>query len=288
MCCSIVLGKRTTSQGLCVTWTHLPLISSNQYTMEKIDSESMINGSSDNDTIMAEASCCKRLSSCSTLVQPGLARPKRGLPEENMRHVKPRTQLHSVHSNTDTDVFHFEDALKILPCETCMVQPIRSLSENHSTTPESSQLSQLDEETDNISNAYISMENYTLSLHINSLPHCILVHVFRQLSLADRHQRAALVCWQWHRLSQDPDLWHDVNLRGLPKTDDEVLGRVVRFSKRVLLLDITDCRKITDAGLENAFAVCKDLNKLILVRWESKVWSFVKLTTYSRLPFKAD
>lgn len=268
--CSGLLVKRATSQGLCFTQTRFPVIASDLYKMEKIDSESTIKGSPDNNTIIPESSCCKRLSSRSALVQPGLARPKRGLPEENMRHVKPRTQLHSVHANTDTDVIqnyeNFEDALKILPCDTCMVQPVRSLSENLSATAESSQLSQLNEETDNIFNTYISMENSESSLHINSLPHCVLIHIFRQLSMTDRHQRAAHVCWQWHRLSQDPDLWREVNLRGLLKIDDEVLGRVVRFSKRVISLDITDCRKITDVGLENAFVVCKDLNKLILVR----------------------
>lgn len=262
--------KRATSQGLCFTQTRFPVIASDLYKMEKIDSESTIKGSPDNNTIIPESSCCKRLSSRSALVQPGLARPKRGLPEENMRHVKPRTQLHSVHANTYTDVIqnyeNFEDALKILPCDTCMVQPVRSLSENLSATAESSQLSQLNEETDNIFNTYISMENSESSLHINSLPHCVLIHIFRQLSMTDRHQRAAHVCWQWHRLSQDPDLWREVNLRGLLKIDDEVLGRVVRFSKRVISLDITDCRKITDVGLENAFVVCKDLSKLILVR----------------------
>lgn len=236
--------------------------------MEKIDSESTIKGPPENDAIIVESSFCKRLSSCSTVVQPGVVRPKRGLPEENMRHVKPRTRLRSVQSNIDTDVIHnyekFEDALKMLPCDPGMVEPTRSLSENSLTTTESNP--QMNEERDNISHEYIFMEKSEPSLNINSLPHCVLVHIFRQLSMADRHQRAALVCWQWFRLSQDPDLWREVNLRGLLTIDDEVLGRVMRFSKRVISLDITDCRNVTDAGLENAFTVCRDLNKLILVR----------------------
>jgi hypothetical protein len=100
-------------------------------------------------------------------------------------------------------------------------------------------------------------------LHINNLPYPILLRVFQNLTLYDRESRAALVCLYWLRLSRDPVLWNTLGVGGQRKITDEVLLRLARYSNNITVVDITDCRTVTDSGfislLHNCFTSIKSL-----------------------------
>jgi len=103
-------------------------------------------------------------------------------------------------------------------------------------------------------------------LHIDSLPHSILLHIFRCLSLHDLLRRVCLVSKHWRDMGRDPDLWRVVNLKGQNKVTDDVIRRLTSYSHNVLWVDVTDSRLVTNEGISLVAKQCSQLRVLKLIR----------------------
>ena len=106
-----------------------------------------------------------------------------------------------------------------------------------------------------------------LNLHIDSLPHSILLHIFRCLSLHDLLRRVCLVSKHWRDMGRDPDLWRVVNLKGQNKVTDDVVRRLTSYSHNVLWVDVTDSRLVTNEGISLVAKQCSQLRVLKLIRY---------------------
>lgn len=193
-----------------------------------------------------------------------LIRPKRGVVENKVRNVKPRIDQQSESLPDDGECSSHElnvvdESSELLSSVQLVNQTISS--KEHKIEPEEHR------SNGDTASTFTSCSGIPfLCLHINGLPHLVLVHIFRQLPLTDRLLRVALVCRYWRQLTHDPDLWRQIDFRGRLKVNDDVLAKVVRFSKRVTSVDLTDCKNVTEAGVENMLSVCKNIQKLSIVR----------------------
>ena len=102
---------------------------------------------------------------------------------------------------------------------------------------------------------------------INTLPASLLVEIFKYFTPCTLLQRISCVCKYWYNLSRDPDLWRTLNLRNQHKLTDLVLGQLLKFSERVLHVNLTDCRFITDKGIKAVLSKCWCIQTLKLMRW---------------------
>ena len=107
----------------------------------------------------------------------------------------------------------------------------------------------------------------SFSLHVDSLPHSILLSVFKYLSLYDLLRVIALVSKRWRDMGRDPDLWRTVNLRGQNKVTDDVINLLTSYSHNVRLVDVTDSRLVTNEGIYLVAKRCTQLRELKLIRY---------------------
>ncbi|XP_038057993.1 F-box/LRR-repeat protein 17-like [Patiria miniata] len=106
----------------------------------------------------------------------------------------------------------------------------------------------------------------TSKLHLNRLPPQLLAHVFSFLTVPELLRTAAFVCKHWHRVSHFWTLWHQMRFRDHPNVTDGDLVELCSRHCSVGLLDLSDCLRITDEGLEKALVHCKMLRDLFLIR----------------------
>ena len=117
--------------------------------------------------------------------------------------------------------------------------------------------------------ASVTLSDVSLSYssdHINSLPHSLMVHIFRQLTLYDLLHRASLVCKYWLQLSHDSDLWRCIDVQGMLKVDDLALNELTSYSDNVTAIDITDSRLITSSGVVKVLTKCRKLQSFKAAR----------------------
>lgn len=103
-------------------------------------------------------------------------------------------------------------------------------------------------------------------LHINQLPHHILMSIFKHLKLIELTNVASLVCKFWHVLATDPALWREIHLKGQNHVDDDILFRLTSLSGNVSVLDISDTKFVTTQGFVRVAQQCTALRRLKLVR----------------------
>lgn len=193
-----------------------------------------------------------------------LIRPKRGVVENRMRNVKPRIDQQSESLPDDGECSGHE--LNVVDESSELLSSVQLVNRTISSREHTTESEQHSNNIDAVS-TLTSCSNLPFPrLHINELPQLVLLHIFCQLPLTDRLLRVALVCRYWRQLTHDPDLWRQIDFRGRMKVNDDVLARVVRFSRRVISVDLTDCKNVTDAGVENMLSVCKNIQKLSIVR----------------------
>ena len=112
-------------------------------------------------------------------------------------------------------------------------------------------------------------------LHVESLPHSILLCIFKYLSLHDLLRVIALVSKRWRDMGRDPDLWRVINLEGQNKVTDEVINRLTGYSDNVRLVDVTDSRLVTNEGISLVAKRCTQLRVLKLIRYFTHtLWNF--------------
>ena len=104
-------------------------------------------------------------------------------------------------------------------------------------------------------------------LHVDSLPHTILLCIFKYLSLHDLLCVIALVSKRWRDMGCDPDLWRVINLEGQNKVTDEVINRLSGYSDNVRLVDVTDSRLVTNEGISLVAKRCTQLRVMKLIRY---------------------
>ncbi|KAK3595438.1 hypothetical protein CHS0354_003433 [Potamilus streckersoni] len=115
-------------------------------------------------------------------------------------------------------------------------------------------------------NLYAVSDHLLKEPHINVLPSSLLLHIFSYLSLFDILRKASLVCKYWYNLCRDPSLWRYLNLGYQMKLTDQVLGQLSLFSERVIYVDLTDCRFLTNTGIRALLNRCRYLQTLKLMR----------------------
>ena len=101
---------------------------------------------------------------------------------------------------------------------------------------------------------------------INGLPSSLLVEIFNNLSPCTLLRRVSSVCKYWYNLSRDPDLWRVMNLRNQHKLTDDTLEQLLNFSERVLHVNLTDCRFLTNQGVRTTLSRCRYIRTLKLMR----------------------
>ncbi|KAM7437175.1 F-box/LRR-repeat protein 17 [Porites harrisoni] len=103
------------------------------------------------------------------------------------------------------------------------------------------------------------------SFKINNLPQVVFLSILSYLDLKDLG-RASCVSKHWYNSTLDPCLWRKLKLQKRHKVDDEVLVRITNHGSAVSVLDVSECRSITEEGLLKALLQCKCLVDLSVVR----------------------
>jgi len=103
------------------------------------------------------------------------------------------------------------------------------------------------------------------SFQINSLPQVVFLSILSYLGVQNLG-RASCVSKHWYNSSLDPCLWRKLKLQKRQKVDDEVLARVTNLGSNASVLDVSECRNITEEGLIQALRQCQCLMELNVVR----------------------
>lgn len=104
------------------------------------------------------------------------------------------------------------------------------------------------------------------AVSINDIPPPILLKVFSYLKIQDLLLSVSLVCKHWHNLAMDPELWRSIDIKGLLKVSDEIFGKITSLSQNVISVNLSDSKMITDAGIVQMAASCRQLRTLRMVR----------------------
>ncbi|XP_022100523.1 F-box/LRR-repeat protein 17-like [Acanthaster planci] len=104
------------------------------------------------------------------------------------------------------------------------------------------------------------------ALHLNQLPPQLLAHVFSFLTVRELLCTAALVCKHWECVTHFWTLWHQMRFREHTNVTDQDLIKLCSRHCGVGFLDLSDCLRITDDGLEKAFVHCNMLRDVFLIR----------------------
>ena len=100
---------------------------------------------------------------------------------------------------------------------------------------------------------------------INSLPHSLLLKVFKILPISDLLCKAALVCHLWYDLAHNADLWRHFSVKShAKKVTDSVLIKMTGYSNNVSLVDLTDSKQLTTQGVSQMTKQCPNLRTLKL------------------------
>lgn len=103
------------------------------------------------------------------------------------------------------------------------------------------------------------------SFQINHLPQVVFLSILSYLDVKDLG-RASCVSRHWYNSALDPCLWRKLKLQKRQKVDSEVLVRITNYGLTVTVLDISECRNITEEGLNKALQQCRYLVELYVVR----------------------
>ena len=114
-------------------------------------------------------------------------------------------------------------------------------------------------------NGFACEEDATKSFQINSLPQVVFLSILSYLDLKDLG-RASRVSKYWYNSSLDPCLWRILKLQKRQQVTDEVLVRIASIGKNATLLDVSECTKITEAGIIKSIRRCPLLADLSAVR----------------------
>lgn len=103
--------------------------------------------------------------------------------------------------------------------------------------------------------------------NINRLPYCVLVQIFQNFSPFMLLNKVSQVCKYWYNVSRDPDLWRDLIMTNHCKLTDEFLLDLLKFSDyRAKTVNLTECRFITNHGIQRLLEKCRNLHVLKLIR----------------------
>ena len=112
----------------------------------------------------------------------------------------------------------------------------------------------------------VKVENESTNcFQISSLPQVVFLSILSYLDRKDLG-RASCVSKHWYNSILDPCLWKKLKLQKRSKIDDEVLVRITNHGSAVSVLDVSECRSITEEGLMKALWQCKCLVDLSVVR----------------------
>ena len=101
---------------------------------------------------------------------------------------------------------------------------------------------------------------------INRLPQVVFLSILSYLGVKDLG-RASCVSKHWYNSTLDPCLWRRLKLQKRQMVDSEVLVRITNYgSSTATVLDVTECRNITEEGLLKALQQCRYLVELCAVR----------------------
>lgn len=107
------------------------------------------------------------------------------------------------------------------------------------------------------------------SFQINNLPQVVFISILSYLDVKNLG-RASCVSKHWYHSTLDPCLWRTLKLQKRQKVDDEVLVRVTTSHghgpSSVRILDVSECKNITEEGLITALRQCQCLVELNVVR----------------------
>ena len=101
------------------------------------------------------------------------------------------------------------------------------------------------------------------------IPETVLLKIFRKLPAKDR-KNAALVSRQWARITDDPYLWQEIELRKQVISEDGAKRLMKKMAKAVRRLDLSGCT-IPASLVWDVSKNCHQLKTLWLV------WSHVTL-----------
>lgn len=104
---------------------------------------------------------------------------------------------------------------------------------------------------------------------LNSFPPTLILEIFKFLTPYTLLRKVSLVCKYWYNLSRMPGLWRSLNLQNQHKLTDEILEQLLMFSERILHVNLTDCRSITDEGAKAVLTRCRYIQTLKLMRYVS-------------------
>ena len=103
------------------------------------------------------------------------------------------------------------------------------------------------------------------SFPINHLPQVVFLSILSYLDVKDLG-RASCVSKHWYNSTLDPCLWRKLKLQKRQKVDSEVLVRITNYGSTATVLDVSECRNITEYGLIKALQQCRYLVELYVVR----------------------
>ncbi|XP_064645831.1 F-box/LRR-repeat protein 7-like [Lineus longissimus] len=104
------------------------------------------------------------------------------------------------------------------------------------------------------------------ALQFNELPVPIVLKIFEYLSRFEQLRKVALVCKFWNTLTQDPELWRVIDLRGQFKLTNQILDRLTSYSDHVTSIDLSDSKLISSSGIAALTKRCHSLQVLKLSR----------------------
>ena len=101
---------------------------------------------------------------------------------------------------------------------------------------------------------------------INRLPQLVFRSILSYLDVKDLG-RASCVSKHWHYCTLDPCLWRRLKLQKRKLVNNEVLVRITNYgSSTATVLDVSECRNITEEGLLKALQQCRYLVELYVAR----------------------
>ena len=101
---------------------------------------------------------------------------------------------------------------------------------------------------------------------INRLPQVVFLSILSYLDVKNLG-RASCVSKHWYNSTLDPSLWRRLKLQKRQLVNSEVLVRITNYgSSTATVLDLTECRNITEEGLLMALQQCQYLVELYVVR----------------------
>lgn len=100
---------------------------------------------------------------------------------------------------------------------------------------------------------------------INCLPQVVFLSILSYLDVKNLG-RASRVSKHWYNSTLDPCLWRKLKLQKREQVNSEVLVRITNYGSTATVLDVSECRNITEEGLLKALQQCRYLIELYVVR----------------------